>query len=132
MAGVEREPQVLPFVDPKTGSQIVLVACMHYNPRSVSKAERVTRQVCEQGALGAVVLEMCAERYEALEDGQPAGSTQRWLLDNEFQAAADVATAGGCPVVLGDQPIEEISDNVAQIMRDAVSDLASPFDGGWQ
>jgi hypothetical protein len=34
---------------------------------------------------------------------QPSGSIIRAVLDNEMQAAADVAVKYGVPVVLGDQ-----------------------------
>lgn len=129
---VAREPQVLSFVDPETGSEVVLVACMHYNPCSVAKAAQVTRRLSELGALGAVVLETCPTRWEALTFDQPAGSQQRWLLDNEFQAAADVAEAAGRPVVLGDQSVEELGKDVGAIVQETFSDLASPLQGGWQ
>eukprot|EP00933_Yihiella_yeosuensis_P004322 TRINITY_DN10869_c0_g1_i2.p1 TRINITY_DN10869_c0_g1~~TRINITY_DN10869_c0_g1_i2.p1 ORF type:complete len:389 (-),score=62.35 TRINITY_DN10869_c0_g1_i2:84-1250(-) len=127
-----REPQVLPFVDPQTGSEVVLVACMHYNPCSVGKAAEVTRQLSKSGKLGAVVLETCPSRWEALVADQPRGSFQRMLLDNEFQAAYDEADMGGRPVVFGDQGMDEMGRVVSSLLKTAVNDLATPFDGGWQ
>eukprot|EP00971_Amphidinium_carterae_P265715 5271324-Amphidinium_carterae.1 len=35
--------QVLSFVDPETGSDIVIVGCMHFNPHSIEKSREITR-----------------------------------------------------------------------------------------
>jgi len=111
---------------------VVLVGCMHFNPCSVSKAARVTQQLSEQGELGAVVIESCPSRWEKVLQMQAAGSPLRALLDNEMQAAAEVAEAAGQPVVLGDQKVEVIADEVNSLTKEALADLASPLQGGWQ
>eukprot|EP00933_Yihiella_yeosuensis_P020041 TRINITY_DN16166_c0_g1_i4.p1 TRINITY_DN16166_c0_g1~~TRINITY_DN16166_c0_g1_i4.p1 ORF type:complete len:371 (+),score=71.87 TRINITY_DN16166_c0_g1_i4:23-1135(+) len=128
----ERELQVLPLIEPSTGSEVVLVACMHFNPRSVNKATAVTKTLADRGALGAVVIESCPTRWERVEEVQGQGSLMRSLLDNEMQAAAEVAEAAGEPVVLGDQRIEELADEISAVGKQALEDLASPFEGGWQ
>jgi len=56
----------------------------------------------------------------------------RALLDNEMQAAAEEAEAAGRTVVLGDQRVEELGEEVRSRATAALSDLASPLDGGWQ
>lgn len=127
-----REPQVLPFTDPATGTEVVLVACMHFNPQSAAKATTVTRNLSDRGELGVVVLESCPSRWKRIEDMQPPGSPMRALLDNEMQAAADVAKETGRPVVLGDQRIEEFMSVVLSVSRTTFLDLLSPLGGGWQ
>mmetsp|Transcript_95215 Transcript_95215/g.269098 ORF Transcript_95215/g.269098 Transcript_95215/m.269098 type:complete len:383 (-) Transcript_95215:93-1241(-) len=127
-----REPQVIPFAEPGTRAEVVLVGCMHFNPRSVQKATTVANQLAEQGELFAVVVESCPTRWAKVREMQPAGSPLRALLDNEMQAAAEVAEANGRPVVLGDQRFEELRAEVSEFSQVALNDLASPFDGGWQ
>lgn len=131
LAATQRERQVLPFTDPSTGCEVVLVACMHFNPQSVSKAADVTRQLAQRGELQALVVESCPSRWKKIKELQPPGSTLRSLLDNEFQAAADIADSFGKPVVLGDQRIEVVSEEVGSLAQVALTDLFSPI-GGWQ
>lgn len=126
-----RELQVLPLTEPITASQVVLIACMHFNPCSVTKAADVTRRLREQGELGAVVLETCLSRWQKVEELHPQGSALRMLLDNEMQAAAEEAAEAGLPVVLGDQDVSDLSKSVVEVGQTAIKDLLSPFDGGW-
>jgi len=126
-----REPQVLPFIEPSTGKEVVLIASVHFNPRSVEKAESVTRKLVEQRNLSAVVLETCPTRWKRVEETQTPGSPLRSILDNEMQAAADVANASQIDVVLGDQRIEDLTEDIAAAGRSALEDLFSPPDG-WQ
>uniref|UniRef100_A0A7S4PU89 TraB domain-containing protein n=1 Tax=Alexandrium monilatum TaxID=311494 RepID=A0A7S4PU89_9DINO len=127
-----RSQQVLSVTDSATGCEVLLVACMHFNPRSVERAASVTRGLAEEGALGAVVLETCPSRWRKVEAMQPPGSLLRGLLDNEMQAAAEEAEAAGRPVVLGDRRVEELLREVRSLAVTAASDLASPMAGGWQ
>lgn len=126
-----REQQVLRLREPESGSEVVLVACMHFNPRSVALAADTARQLADSGQLGAVVVESCPTRWEKANNMHPAGSPLRILLDNEMQAASDVAEASGKPVVLGDQRVEEVGAEVAAAAKEALADLATPLNGGW-
>ncbi|CAE7808111.1 unnamed protein product [Symbiodinium sp. CCMP2456] len=101
-----REPQVLPFVEPSSGREVVLIASVHFNPRSVQKATEVTRKLAENEELGAVMLETCKTRWRRVEEircdltellgpetpqqpekeTQKPGSPLRSILDNEMQA----------------------------------------------
>ncbi|OLP82215.1 hypothetical protein AK812_SmicGene37163 [Symbiodinium microadriaticum] len=83
-----REPQVLPFVEPSSGREVVLIASVHFNPRSVQKATEVTRKLAEKKELGAVVLETCKTRWRRVEETQKPGSPLRSILDNEMQLSA--------------------------------------------
>eukprot|EP00445_Apocalathium_hangoei_P002386 CAMPEP_0203852068 /NCGR_PEP_ID=MMETSP0359-20131031/7707_1 /ASSEMBLY_ACC=CAM_ASM_000338 /TAXON_ID=268821 /ORGANISM="Scrippsiella Hangoei, Strain SHTV-5" /LENGTH=409 /DNA_ID=CAMNT_0050768161 /DNA_START=64 /DNA_END=1293 /DNA_ORIENTATION=- len=128
---IAREPQVVSFVEPSTGSEVVIVACMHYNPCSIAKSAAITRRLVDEQRLGAVVLETCPTRWSKVQELQPPGSQLRAWLDNEFQAAADEAAGAGRPVVLGDQRVEDVVEKVGEAARQALSELASPLDGGW-
>mmetsp|Transcript_56798 Transcript_56798/g.102012 ORF Transcript_56798/g.102012 Transcript_56798/m.102012 type:complete len:392 (+) Transcript_56798:50-1225(+) len=130
-AATAREPQVLPFIDPATGSEVVLIACMHFNPHSVAKAAGVTRNLVEKGELSALVVESCPSRWKKVEDVQKPGTSLRIVLDNEMQAAAEIAESAGCTVILGDQRIEDLMSEMSSLGKIALSDLASPLDGGW-
>eukprot|EP00929_Paragymnodinium_shiwhaense_P064185 TRINITY_DN32129_c0_g1_i1.p1 TRINITY_DN32129_c0_g1~~TRINITY_DN32129_c0_g1_i1.p1 ORF type:complete len:412 (+),score=89.97 TRINITY_DN32129_c0_g1_i1:55-1236(+) len=129
---VTRQQQVLTFREPSTGADVVLVGCMHFNPVSIDKATGVTTELSEQGELGAVVLETCPSRWSQIQALQPPGSTLRMLLDNEMQAAAEVAEAAGRPVLLGDQRVEDLGSKLGGLFNESVADLLSPLDGGWQ
>lgn len=119
------------FVDEQTGCEVVLVGCMHFNPVSVEKAARVTRQLSEEGRLGAVVVESCPSRWATVKALQPIGSPLRGILDNEMQAASEAAEASGRPVILGDQRVEDLSDDVREKAKAVFYDLATPWSGGW-
>jgi len=118
-----REAQVLRFIEPTSGSEVVLVACIHFHPASVAKVSRLTAVLEEQGALAAVVLEQCPTRWGRLTRSQPRGTPLRNLLDNEMQAAAELAEAAGLPVVLGDQTVEELTENIRDVAMTSALDL---------
>jgi len=120
-----RESQVLRFVEPESGSEVMLVGCMHFNPASVAKVSSVTSGLEERGALAAVVLEQCPTRWHRLTKSQPLGTPLRFLLDNEMQAAAEVAEAAGHPVVLGDQTVEKVTKELAEAAKTATLDMMS-------
>mmetsp|Transcript_69881 Transcript_69881/g.130572 ORF Transcript_69881/g.130572 Transcript_69881/m.130572 type:complete len:366 (-) Transcript_69881:72-1169(-) len=125
----EREKQVLSFVDPATGSDVVIVGCMHFNPHSIDKSRDITRKLAQEGKLAAVVLETCPERWDRVQNMQPEGSPLRELLDNELQAAAEEAAAANKPVLLGDQDFAEFGANAKKEADRAVADLLNPLDG---
>ena len=114
-----REQQVIPFIDPATGSEVVLLACMHFNPQSVKKTTTVTKQAAEDGSLGAVVVESCPTRWGRVLEVQPPGSFLRGVLDNEMQAAAEVAEASGRAVVLGDQRVEDLGAEIGSLAQNS-------------
>jgi len=120
-----RESQVLSFIEPKSGSEVMLVACMHFNPASVAKVSGVTTGLEEHGTLAAVVLEQCPTRWHRLTKSQPPGTPLRFFLDNEMQAAADVAEAAGHPVVLGDQTVEQLTKELGEAAKTATLDMMS-------
>ncbi|CAE7943947.1 CLC-B [Symbiodinium sp. KB8] len=126
-----REPQVLPFVEPSSGREVVLIASVHFNPRSVQKATEVTRKLAEKKELGAVVLETCKTRWRRVEETQKPGSPLRSILDNEMQAAAEIAEERSIDVVLGDQRIEDLTRDITTAGRAAIDDMLSPLEG-WQ
>lgn len=127
-----RQQQVLPFIEPGTGREVVLVACMHFNPQSISKAADVTRELAAQGNLGAVVVESCPSRWQRVQDVQAPGSLLRSIFDNEMQSAGDVAESSGRQVILGDQRVEDLLEQVTQTGKEAMDDFLNPLDGGWQ
>lgn len=119
-------------MDPKTGTEIVLIACMHFNPVSIRKAGDVASSLAASGRLGAVVVESCPTRWKRIVEMQPPGSPLRVVLDNEMQAAAEAAEAAGRPVVLGDMQVEQLAGEVSALAKVAMTDMISPLDGGWQ
>ena len=80
--------------------------------------------------MSSVLIESCASRYEAWKDTD-ADSLARRLLESEMQVASDRAKANGVPLILGDQPIEEVGVRTRELFKDTVRDLVSPLQGGW-
>eukprot|EP00419_Tripos_fusus_P075577 CAMPEP_0172893112 /NCGR_PEP_ID=MMETSP1075-20121228/147730_1 /TAXON_ID=2916 /ORGANISM="Ceratium fusus, Strain PA161109" /LENGTH=222 /DNA_ID=CAMNT_0013747917 /DNA_START=461 /DNA_END=1129 /DNA_ORIENTATION=+ len=56
---------------------------------------------------------------------QPPGTPLRSFLDNEMQAAAEVAEAAGRPVVLGDQTVEQLTKELGEAAKAATLDMLS-------
>lgn len=131
-ATTRREQQVLPFVEPQSGREVVLIASVHFNPQSVEKATSVTGRLVEEEQLGAVVLETCPTRWKKVESMQQPGSPLRAILDNEMQAAEDVAKGAGKEVVLGDQRIEDLFEQIGVAWKEALDDLMDPPNGWWR
>ena len=127
-----REQQVLPFVEPQSGREVVLIASVHFNPQSVEKATSVTNRLVQEKQLGAVVLETCPTRWKKVGQMQEPGSPLRVLLDNEMQAAEDVARGAGKEVILGDQRIEELFEQIGVAWKEALDDLLDPPNGWWR
>ena len=48
-----------------------------------------------------------------------------------MQVASDRAKANGVPLILGDQPIEELGVRTKELLSETVRDLVSPLQGGW-
>lgn len=129
VAATALAPPVLRFTDCKSGRDIVLVGCMHYNPASISLAGSVVSAEVEAQRLGAVVLECCPLQWESTLRNQPPGSLLRAMCDNELQAAAELAERAGCGIALADQPIDVTSARLAQLSKQTVMQLATPGDG---
>eukprot|EP01036_Dinobryon_divergens_P002966 gene2966-3903_t len=90
-------PQTLSFVEPLTNVEVVLVGSMHYNPISINLAFNTCSLLAEKSKLASVVVESCPVRWNKTLALQSSGSVLRKILDNEMQAAADVAVANGVP-----------------------------------
>jgi len=104
---------------------------MHYNPQSIQLASSTCEELVQRNALASVVVESCTTRWSKTLRTQPEGSVMRQLFDNEMQAAAEVATRAGLPVVLGDQDISATNKRMAQTFKASVVDLLTPWRGGW-
>jgi hypothetical protein len=61
-AEVTRDGQTLEFIEPSTGTRVVLVGSMHYNPHSIELASRTIEKLGRDGTLGSVIVESCATR----------------------------------------------------------------------
>lgn len=105
---------------------------MHFNPQSISKAADVTRELAAQGNLGAVVLESCPSRWRRAQEVYTPGSLMQSFFVNEMQAACEVAESSGRKVILGDQHVEDLLEQVILTGTDALDDIFSPQDGGWE
>jgi len=133
-----RHRQTLFFNDARTGVPVHIIGSMHYNPYSVSKVERILQFYAENGRLGSVALESCEERWNRRL--QPSGTALRSLLDNEFQAAAEVASNYNesqekeeerIRLVLADEDINANNERIKTSFATTISDLADPLHG-WE
>ena len=122
---------VVSLFDAKTSSRVVLVGTQHFNPASIELADRVVREEAAGGRLRCVALESCETRWNATLEQAPAGSMLRSVLDNEMQAAAEAGTCFGAHTALVDQRIEDTIDRMGQLLMLTLTDLATPWSGGW-
>eukprot|EP01041_Mallomonas_annulata_P010505 gene10505-21912_t len=129
---IYRMPQTLSFVEPLTNVEVVLVGSMHYNPISINLAFNTCSLLAEKSKLASVVVESCPVRWNKTLALQSSGSVLRKILDNEMQAAADVAVANGVPVVLGDQDISSTNRRIAETFKQSLIDIVTPWKGGWR
>lgn len=129
---LQRVSQMLSFIEPTTGVIVKLVGAMHYNPTSVKLAYRTCNDLAESSRLGSVVVESCNQRWEKTLKSQPEGSLLRKVFDNEMQAASEVATRYGLPVILGDQDIAITNKRMGQTFKQSIVDLVTPWKGGWK
>mmetsp|Transcript_408 Transcript_408/g.925 ORF Transcript_408/g.925 Transcript_408/m.925 type:complete len:321 (+) Transcript_408:53-1015(+) len=132
------QTQTLCFKDKLSGTSVHIIGTMHYNPHSVKKVEDVIRQYGSDGRLGAVVLEQCKERWALTQSMQPPGSMLRGLLDNEFQAAAELASfydreySETIRLVLADEDIRDNNERMNDAFASTIRDIANPGKGGWR
>ena len=129
---LRRVSQMLSFVEPTTGVIVKLVGAMHYNPTSVALAFTTCNELAEVSRLGSVIVESCPQRWNKTLISQPVGSLLRKVFDNEMQAAAEVATHYGLPVILGDQDIAITNQRMGQTFKQSIVDLLTPWKGGWK
>jgi len=126
--GGERMKGVLKVTDAVTGAPVYLVGAMHYNPVSIRRTRLTVQELANAGELSAVVIESCASRWNSTMN-QP--TWVRNVLQSEMGAAAKLAQQSGAELVLGDQPIEETSQDMGDTLKMTVEDLKSPLSGGW-
>eukprot|EP00469_Lotharella_globosa_P013335 CAMPEP_0167778942 /NCGR_PEP_ID=MMETSP0111_2-20121227/4536_1 /TAXON_ID=91324 /ORGANISM="Lotharella globosa, Strain CCCM811" /LENGTH=262 /DNA_ID=CAMNT_0007669307 /DNA_START=101 /DNA_END=889 /DNA_ORIENTATION=+ len=93
------------------------------------KTQRVIKELADSDDLSSVVIEMCPKRWGSMEKSQPRGSPRRKLLDNEMQAAADLAKDNKVEIILGDRCIATILDRAGSMFKKTGRDLLSPIDG---
>jgi len=127
--GGERMKGVLKVNDAVTGAPVYLVGAMHYNPVSIRRTRLTVQELANSGELSAVVIESCASRWNSTLS-QP--TWVRSVLQSEMGAAAKLAQENGAELVLGDQPIEETSEDMSNTLKQTVEDLKSPLTGGWR
>uniref|UniRef100_A0A7S0X2V7 Uncharacterized protein n=1 Tax=Mantoniella antarctica TaxID=81844 RepID=A0A7S0X2V7_9CHLO len=129
-SGVQKDRQSLRFKDSRTGVDVVLVGTMHYNPASIHLAASTVRGLSEADDLAAIVLETCPSRWAKTLKMQPKNALMRKLLDNEFQAATEVAEPD-VRIVLGDQRIEDLSVSAKAVLKLTWEEFTNPLGGGW-
>ena len=123
--------QTLFFHDAETNQPIHIVGTMHYNPYSITKVTQLIHGYGTAGRLGSVVIESCEERWSTTQRIQPKGSKLRWFLDNEFQAAAELANQYDARLILADENISKNNERINAVMTQTVQDLCSP-PMGWE
>jgi len=119
--------QVLDFVEPTTGVRVKLVGAMHYNPASIQLAVDSINDLAAAGQLGSIVIESCDIRWNATMENE----LMKDALLSEMKAAHDLGIQYGRPVVLGDQRINVTVAALKSGAKEAVLDLAQPWNGGW-
>jgi len=107
---------------------------MHYNPASIKLARETVDNLGSKEQLGSVIIESCDIRWNDTgvdENGLEAKFAKNFLT-NEMRAAHDTSLQYSRPVILGDQRINITGSRIGEITKQAVVDLASPFNGGWE
>ena len=127
----EPPTQTLFFRDAATNQPIHIVGTMHYNPHSINKVTQLIHDYGSTGRLGSVVIESCEERWSTTQRIQPKGSKLRWFLDNEFQAAAELADKYDARMILADENISKNNERINSVLMQTIQDLCSP-PMGWE
>mmetsp|Transcript_14507 Transcript_14507/g.16636 ORF Transcript_14507/g.16636 Transcript_14507/m.16636 type:complete len:368 (-) Transcript_14507:152-1255(-) len=121
--------QLLEFTEPQTGTTVVLVGAMHYNPSSVKLASDTVKELGENDQLGTVIVESCETRWNKTEELYQEKPFLKTFLSNEMRTASDMALSFNRPVVLGDQNITLTGESLKASLRDTIGDLATPGKG---
>ena len=119
------------FLEAATKQPIHIVGTMHYNPHSINKVTELIHDYGSTGRLGSVVIESCEERWSTTQRIQPKGSKLRWFLDNEFQAAAELADQYDARMILADENISKNNERINSVLMQTIQDLCSP-PMGWE
>lgn len=131
----QRRSQVLTFKEPKTGTTIKLVGCIHGNYGSIKLAEELVEDSAKRGVLKAVLIELCPTRYEGMVGNDleiRKKSSKRFEFDNEMLVSSYTATKYNVPTVLGDQDVEITESQIKNIYKETWKDILKPFHGGWK
>lgn len=102
---------------------------MHYNPFSIRKVTQIIHSYGSAGRLGSAVIESCEERWSTTQRIQPKGSKLRWFLDNEFQAAAELAEQYDARLILADENISKNNKRINSVLTQTIQDLCKPLLG---
>jgi len=127
--------QVLEFKEPQTDVTVILIGTMHYNPASISMVRDTLENLANEEKLGSVIIESCDIRWNESKSAGEASAAKnltKKFLQNEMRVAHDTAITYGRPVVLGDQRINITTSSIAQTARETLSDIVTPFSGGWE
>jgi len=122
-------PQILEFVEPKTGVQVILVGSMHYNPTSVQLARETIEGLGMSDRLGSVIIEACDIRWNKTAELYAEKPFLKKILSNEMRVACDTAMGFQRPVILGDQRINVTVDALKASLKQTVKDILTPPTG---
>jgi hypothetical protein len=75
-----RDSQILEFIEPTTGTRVVLIGSMHYNPHSIALTSRTIEKLGREGTLGSVIVESCETRWTKSQDLQTQESPYSGFL----------------------------------------------------
>jgi len=128
-----RAGQISSFRERESGTRVILIGTMHFNPGSIAATDKIVREMARCQNLSSLVIELCPGRYKAMETFQPKGSDLRNLLDNEMQAAVDAAQEEGFQqVILGDSSDAELVRSLTNGVQRTFRDILNPMGGGWK
>lgn len=139
-AALAARPQVRRIRESRTGTSVILVGTMHYNPASVALAQDIVSEEQSARRLHTVVVESCPKRWDATERLQPPGSVQRSFFADELLAAADAANCAtdhndgraSVNLAFGDQRIARTVRRCRVLGDLTLQQLATPWTGGWK
>jgi hypothetical protein len=124
-----RMKQTLTIVDQKTGVDVILVGCMHYNPHSINTVRDLLNDELSKDHLEGVLIESCPERWKRT---QELDGTLSKILSNEMTSAAQIAESNNKLLILGDQDISITNRRMKETLQQSFIDLLSPWSGGWK
>lgn len=120
---------ILSFKERLSGVDVTLVGAMHYHPVSIALAKEKVESLAKVNNLASVLVESCPKRWEKMQIFQGDGTFMKYFLQNEMQAASDVASGYGVETLLGDQDIETTTKCMKDIFKVSLTDLLSPMEG---
>jgi len=116
---------IVRLVEKTSGTNVLLVGTMHYNPASSALAASTIHQEAEADRLRAVLIELCASRWNSSNAKRwtRARTFKRFALEDEFQVAFEAADDVGLDVELADQPVEETVERIRQVLQQTANDM---------